>query len=68
MAAGTKVDENHMNDQEIKKRIDLAVSIVCENDAYLLQHDLNERTVAHKFATSYTELRIFLVGHNTSHW
>jgi hypothetical protein len=36
---------------EIKDRIGIALSIVLKNDAYLLQKDINERTIAHKLAT-----------------
>lgn len=40
-----------MKDLEIKKRIERALSVVLKDDAYLLQNDINERTIAHKLAT-----------------
>ena len=40
-----------MKDLEINDRIEIALSIVLKNDAYLLQKDINERTIAHKLAT-----------------
>ena len=40
-----------MKDLEIKDRIEIALSIVLKNDAYLLQKNINERTIAHKLAT-----------------
>ncbi|MGB2729105.1 MAG: hypothetical protein WBD09_11705 [Halobacteriota archaeon] len=36
---------------EIKDRIEIALCIVLKNDTYLLQKDINERTIAHKLAT-----------------
>jgi hypothetical protein len=40
-----------MKDLEINDRIEIALSIVLKNDAYLLQKNINERTIAHKLAT-----------------
>lgn len=40
-----------MKDLEIKDRIEIALCIVLKNDTYLLQKDINERTIAHKLAT-----------------
>ena len=40
-----------MNGLEIKRRIKSALSEVLNNDKYLLQKDIHERTIAHKLAT-----------------
>lgn len=40
-----------MDGLEIKERIERALSEVLNNDKYLLEEDINERTIAHKLAT-----------------
>ncbi len=39
-----------MNPREVKRRLNIAISIFFENDKYLLENDVYERTITHKLA------------------
>ncbi len=37
-------------DEEIKKRINIAIGVLFKNDSFLLENDVHERSIAHKLA------------------
>ena len=38
-------------DKEIKQRLIIAIDILFKHDRFLLEHEIHERTIAHKLAT-----------------
>jgi hypothetical protein len=43
-------------EKEIKEKVEIALGILLKNDAFLLEHDVNERSISHKLAEYLQQL------------
>jgi len=41
---------------EVKEKVEIALSMLLKNDAFLLEHDVNERSISHKLAEYLQQL------------